>query len=110
MSVDALGNPMRFLLTGGERHDITQADALIADCTYSEEEYKHKIRWGHSSITEVIHLAHRAKVGTLYMFHHDPGQTDATIDEKKDQAQALLNTLNSSTVCITPMEKQHFMV
>ena len=31
MSVDALGNPMRFLLTGGERHDITQADALIAD-------------------------------------------------------------------------------
>jgi len=31
VSVDALGNPMRFLLTGGERHDITQADALIAD-------------------------------------------------------------------------------
>ena len=31
MSVDALGNPMRFLMTGGERHDITQAKALIAD-------------------------------------------------------------------------------
>jgi CheY-like chemotaxis protein/phosphoribosyl 1,2-cyclic phosphodiesterase len=89
---------------------IRKTDALIADCTYSEEEYKQKVRWGHSSITEVIHLAHRAKVGTLYMFHHDPGQTDATIDEKKDQAQALLNSLNSSTVCITPMEKQHFMV
>jgi len=89
---------------------IRNTDALIADCTYSEAEYNQKVRWGHSSITEVIHLAHRAKVGTLYMFHHDPGQTDATIDEKKDQAQTLLNTLNSSTVCITPMEKQHFMV
>ncbi|HSV86330.1 MAG TPA: transposase, partial [Levilinea sp.] len=30
-SVDALGNPLRFHLTGGQRHDITQADGLIAD-------------------------------------------------------------------------------
>jgi transposase len=27
--VDALGNPLRFRLTGGQRHDITQARALI---------------------------------------------------------------------------------
>jgi transposase len=27
--VDALGNPLRFLLTGGQRHDITQADGLV---------------------------------------------------------------------------------
>ena len=30
-SVDALGNPLRFELTGGQRHDITQAEPLIAD-------------------------------------------------------------------------------
>ena len=30
MAVDALGNPVRFILTGGERNDITQAEALIA--------------------------------------------------------------------------------
>jgi transposase len=30
-NVDALGNPLRFLLTGGQRHDITQANGLIAD-------------------------------------------------------------------------------
>jgi transposase len=29
VSVDALGNPLRFRLTGGESHDITQADELI---------------------------------------------------------------------------------
>ena len=89
---------------------IRNTDALIADCTYSEDEYAQKIRWGHSSITEVVHLAHRAGVGTLYMFHHDPGQTDAAIDTKNDRAQALLNELNSSTRCVTPMEKQQFMV
>ena len=30
MSVDALGNPLRFILTGGQQHDITQAEELIA--------------------------------------------------------------------------------
>ena len=31
MSVDGLGNPLRFELTAGQRHDITQAQALIDD-------------------------------------------------------------------------------
>ena len=31
LSVDGLGNPLRFELTAGQRHDITQAQALIAD-------------------------------------------------------------------------------
>lgn len=30
MTVDALGNPLRWQLTGGEVHDITQGPALIA--------------------------------------------------------------------------------
>lgn len=30
--VDALGNPLNILLTGGHRHDISQAEALLADC------------------------------------------------------------------------------
>jgi transposase len=36
VSVDALGYPLRFRLTGGERHDITQAHDLLADfvCEY----------------------------------------------------------------------------
>ena len=44
MSVDALGNPLRFTLTGGQAHDITQAyelidgiesEYVIADMTHS---------------------------------------------------------------------------
>jgi transposase len=31
VNVDVLGNPLRFTLTGGQRHDITQAEALIED-------------------------------------------------------------------------------
>ena len=29
MSVDGLGNPLRFILTAGQRHDITQAQSLL---------------------------------------------------------------------------------
>ena len=29
MSVDSLGNPLRFTLTAGQKHDITQAEELI---------------------------------------------------------------------------------
>ena len=29
VNVDALGNPLRFILTAGQRHDVTQAEALI---------------------------------------------------------------------------------
>ena len=30
MSVDGLGNPLRFTLTPGQQHDITQAEALVS--------------------------------------------------------------------------------
>jgi transposase len=31
LATDALGNALRFILTGGERNDITQAELLVAD-------------------------------------------------------------------------------
>ena len=45
----ALGNPLRFILTGGEKHDITQAaepieglesDYVIADRGYDADEFR----------------------------------------------------------------------
>ena len=35
ISVDALGNPLHFELTGGQRHDLTQGEELVAG--YSSE-------------------------------------------------------------------------
>lgn len=51
-AVDALGNPLNFIITAGERHDITQAEALIeglsgaiviADRGYDSEAFRAKI-------------------------------------------------------------------
>ena len=32
VSVDGLGNPLRFTLTPGQQHDITRAEALLSGC------------------------------------------------------------------------------
>ena len=34
--VDALGNPLRFLLTAGQRHEITQAEPLLDDLDFEQ--------------------------------------------------------------------------
>jgi ribonuclease BN (tRNA processing enzyme) len=83
---------------------------LITDSTYSDEEYKTKVGWGHSCISKVVELADTAAVKTLYLFHHDPDQTDAAIDAKLETASRLLAARNSATRVIAPSEGAHFKI
>ncbi len=53
------------------------ADILIHDAQYTEEELKSHKGWGHSSYDQVITLAKRAGVKQLVMTHHDPDHDDA---------------------------------
>lgn len=59
---------------------IHNADLLIADGQYTEEEYPIKVGWGHSSIPAIIELAYRAQVKQLAIFHHDPQHSDKILD------------------------------
>ncbi len=85
---------------------VAGADALITDSTYTDEEYVHHVNWGHSPLSEVVGLAHRARVKTLYLFHHDPDQDDRAIEKKLEQARRTLAELNSTTRCAVPEEGQ----
>ena len=89
---------------------VAGTDVLITDCTYTDAEYEAKIGWGHSSVNQVVELADRAKVKKLYLFHHDPDQTDDDIDDKLKMAQVLLEKRGSSTICIAPKEGESFDV
>jgi len=86
------------------------ADVLITDTTYSDDEYKTKVGWGHSCISKVVELADRAAVKTLYLFHHDPDQNDAAIDAKLETATRLLAARNSSTQVVAPSEGSSFKI
>ncbi|NQV37896.1 MAG: response regulator [Candidatus Marinimicrobia bacterium] len=89
---------------------LSSADILITDTTYTDEEYKQKSTWGHSSVSQVVKLAHQAGVKELHIIHHDPDQNDDDIDMKLKTAQKLLAEMNSKTKCIAPRERQSFKV
>ena len=80
------------------------ADALITDTTYTDAEYPSKAGWGHSSVGQVAELAARAEVKTLYLFHHDPDQTDDRIDAKLEDMREALGLLGSDVNCLAPGE------
>jgi len=60
---------------------ISDADLLIADAQYTEDEYCHKIGWGHTSIPILLDTAFQANVKQLAVFHHDPQHSDNFLDE-----------------------------
>src|SRR5436190_11440268 len=57
-----------------------EADLLIHDAQYTDEEYAERVGWGHSSVAHAIQFATLARVQHLVPFHHDPAHNDATID------------------------------
>jgi len=66
------------------------ADILIHDSMYTEEEYRRRAGWGHSTFEQSLRLADEAGVGQLLFFHHDPTRSDDALDEivarMKDEA------------------------
>lgn len=89
---------------------VSNANVLITDSTYSDEEYETKENWGHSSVGRVVELAHEAKVKLLCLHHHDPDQFDIDIDAKLKKANAKLKKLKSKTRCIAPHEGDTLIV
>jgi len=57
------------------------ADLLIHDGEYTENEYKRKKSWGHSSIQDVLQLAVKANVKKLGVFHLNQNRTDEQMDK-----------------------------
>lgn len=89
---------------------IQETDVLITDTTYTDEEYEKKAGWGHSSVSQVVKLAHEAQVKELHIIHHDPDQFDEDIDRKLESARSMLDQMNSKTKCVAPHEQQIFKV
>jgi phosphoribosyl 1,2-cyclic phosphodiesterase len=91
--------------------DFTRdAGVLVTDCTYTDAEYRTKAGWGHSAVSQVADLAWRARVRELYLFHHDPDQSDTVIDAKLAQARDLLRARGATTDVRAPLEYAAFEV
>ncbi|MDX2096922.1 MAG: MBL fold metallo-hydrolase [Leptolyngbyaceae cyanobacterium bins.59] len=71
-------------------HLAREADVLIYDATYTDEEYNStkssRVGWGHSTWQEAIKVARAAQVKQLVIFHHDPLHNDEFLDDIALQA------------------------
>jgi phosphoribosyl 1,2-cyclic phosphodiesterase len=91
----ALGTP----LEGLEREWISgydlarDADLLIHDCQYTDEEYPQHVGWGHSGVGDTLTFADRVEARKLLLFHHDPLHTDETLAALENDARSRWESL-----------------
>ena len=80
----------RFEHPGDQRHIefMRNADLVIHDAQYSEEEYRSKPGWGHSTFEYATDVAIAAGARRLALFHHDPTHDDDTVQAFEAQARA----------------------
>jgi phosphoribosyl 1,2-cyclic phosphodiesterase len=62
------------------RDFVGDADLLVHDSMYTDEEYPHRTGWGHSTFGQSIRLAEESGVKRLLLFHHDPTRSDDELD------------------------------
>ena len=75
---------------------VSGADTLIHEAQYTDEEYPHKVGWGHTSVGNACLLAHLAGVKRWLVTHHDPTHDDEFLETKLNQTRRLLTRLGSN--------------
>jgi len=71
-------------------HFAHNADLLIHDAQYLDEDMPTKLGWGHSTVAQVLELGRAAEVRRLALYHHDPERDDAALDRIGENARAFL--------------------
>ena len=70
------------------------ADVLIKDAQFTDEELPSHKGWGHSSWQQCTAVANEADVKQLVLYHHSPANDDDAIFEIEKDAQAVFqNTI-----------------
>jgi ribonuclease BN (tRNA processing enzyme) len=62
------------------------ADVLLHDAQYRDDEYGAHVGWGHSGLADAMQFADKAGIKHLVLFHHDPYHTDDELEELLAQA------------------------
>jgi len=89
-------------------HLAREADVLIYDAMYTDEEYHNpkspKVGWGHSTWQEAVKIAQAAGVKKLVIFHHEPNHTDDFLDKLQGEVtEAFANAVLAREGLILPV-------
>jgi phosphoribosyl 1,2-cyclic phosphodiesterase len=86
------------------------ADLLFHDAEYSPEEYEQSIEWGHSTYTDALDMAMKARVKQFGLFHHNRERTDAQVDQIVAQCQRILEENGSEIQCFAVARDMTFEI
>ena len=75
---------------------IHNADLLVADGQYTDDEYPAKSGWGHARANTVVDAAVAANVKQCAIYHHDPMHSDSVVDAIITRAQRRAQALGSA--------------
>ena len=80
------------------------ADLLIHDGQYTEQEYEISRGWGHSTFRAVTDLSISADVKRLGIFHHDPRHLDQDLDRYIEECRQQISKGKSRVECFGTKE------
>jgi len=75
------------------------ADLLVHDAEYTDEDYKLYESWGHSKYTDAVKLALAAKAKRLGLFHINTRRTDDQMDAIVDDAKNIIARSGADLEC-----------
>jgi len=69
------------------------ADLLLHDSQFFEDEYEARIGWGHSSVADAVAFTRAVGARRLVLFHHEPSHSDSSLERLEKRAQELAGKL-----------------
>ena len=89
---------------------VRDADLLISDGQYTDDEYPRKVGWGHPSCVTAVDFAIQANVKALAIFHHDPDRSDGDVDQLVKSCRKRATDLGSEVVIFGAREGVEFKI
>lgn len=81
------------------------ADVLIHDSEYTEEDYKIKKGWGHSIYKDALNLAIEANVKKFGLFHHNQERIDKDLDKIIQDCNCIIEKSKANLKCFAVYEE-----
>jgi phosphoribosyl 1,2-cyclic phosphodiesterase len=96
----ALGGPIseasRDWISGSSLAE--NADLLLHDAQWRDDEYAERLGWGHSSATDAVAFARASGARRLLLFHHDPSHSDDMLEGMQADVKELSGTEEPPTL------------
>ena len=80
------------------------ADLLVHDAQYTEDEYVQSKGWGHSTYGSAVRLAIQSNVRRIGLFHHDPDRDDESLERNLAACRAEIVQRRKAIFCFAAME------